>query len=63
MEAGVGWFGLSDGMKVEVNRRKAADVLVAHALASLEIVGLLEVDEWKLLRGRLQTFEFEGYTC
>lgn len=52
-------LGLRDGVMVQICRGKAANVLVAHALAPLDILGLLEVDKRKRLRRRRQALELE----
>jgi hypothetical protein len=46
-------FSLGDGMVVETDGREAADVFVAHLLASLKVFGLVEVDEPERFQGDL----------
>lgn len=59
MEADVWGFGLGDRMVVEVYCGEAANVFVTHALASLQVFGLLKVDKGEGLGGCSYAFELE----
>jgi hypothetical protein len=59
VEADVWGFGLGDRMVVEVDCREAADVFVAHALASLQVFRLVKVDERERFGGGSYAFELE----
>ena len=52
-------LGLRDRMEVKVGGGEAADVLVAHALASFKVLGLIEANERKRLRWRPYCLELE----
>lgn len=63
MEADVGGFRLGDRMVVEVDGGEAADVFVAHALASFQILSVVEVHKRKGLGRGAQALELECCAC